>query len=111
MKADLLRQEFASRGIAAARAARDVLLLPVDVAIDLVNRAALEGVPIRRLGAVPVEPGLADAPPPAEQVVDFSADVAAGHGCWEAAEAFVRNLRGRAVAFEVDLGSDPIEAV
>lgn len=109
MKADLLRQEFAARGIAAARAARDVLLLPVDVAIDLVNRAAMEGVPIRRMGAIPLQPGLADAPP--TEVVDYTADVAAGHGCWEAAEEFVRKLRDRGLVFEVDLGSDPIEAV
>ena len=102
MKADLLKQEFADERVAAPD---DRLLLDGGDALALVSRAAEEGVPIVSVSGVRVEGGHP------EHAADFSSAVAEGHGCWQEAEAFVREHRGRGVAFELALGGDPIEAV
>ena len=105
MKADLLEEEFRPRAV--DERARALLLRPAD-AIELVNRAADEGVPILAVQ------GLADAPPrrPAdEDTADFTPSVGQGHGCWEAADAFIRQRSGRGLVFSIALGDDPIQAV
>jgi hypothetical protein len=106
MKAELLDLEFKPRGIEYSTGR--VLLLPVD-AIALVNRAADEGVPILSVDAfhvntAPVESRL-------EHFIDFSEAAKQGHGCWEEADAFIRERSDLGFLFEIALGGDPIEAV
>ena len=97
MKADLLEEEFRPRAV--DERARALLLRPDD-AIELVNRAADEGVPILPVRR-PVE----------EDTADFTPSVGQGHGCWEAADAFIRQRSGRGLVFSIALGDDPIQAV
>ena len=105
MKADLLEQEFRPRAV--DERARPLRLRPDD-AIELVNRAADEGVPIVRVA------GLADVAPAdssSEHHADFSPAVSQGHGCWEAADDFIRRRSDRGLVFEIVLGDDPIQVV
>lgn len=106
MKADRLMDEFRAHVGAADDA---TLLLPMADAVELVNRAADEGVPILRI--VGVEP--ADVQPKAspEHIADFRHDVEEGHGCWEAAEAFIRRHSALPLLFDVALGDDPLQIV
>ena len=103
MKAELLRREFASDAVPSADGR--LLLDPGDT-LALISRATEEGVPILAVRGV-TDRGAAAAHEPA----DYALAVADGHGCWADADAFVRAHRARAAAFEVTLGSDPIEAV
>lgn len=106
MKADMLEEEFRPRTV--DERARLLLLRPDD-AIDLVNRAADEGVPIVRVQ------GLADVAPQSERELadgaDFSPAVGQGHGCWEAADRFIRTRSDRGLVFSIILGDDPIQVV
>jgi hypothetical protein len=106
MKADMLEREFASRAVGYESGL--LLLRPAD-AIELVNRAADEGVPI--LGIEGTEASARAAQAPLKQLADYSAAVAEGHGCWEEAETFIRGRGDRGFVLEVRLGDDPIEAV
>ena len=105
MKAELLHEEFAPRSLATEA---DHLLLRAADAVDLVSRAAEEGVPIVRVHRADL-PGGGDVA--LERVADFSAAVAEGHGCWDEAEHVIRSQQEREVAFELTLGDDPIEVV
>lgn len=107
MKADRLRREFAPERVPSAG---DRLLFEPAVALDLIDRASEEGVPVIRVNGF--DPGAARADAPEEQhVADFSRAVAQGHGCWADAEAFVRARHDPALVFEIVLGDDPVEAV
>jgi len=106
MKAVRLQQEFASRGVDHAGGP---LLLRAPDAVALVNRAAEEGVPIVGVDGLLVTPTSTQSP--IEQVIDFSARVAEGHGCWQEAESFIRERASTGLVFELTLGDDPIEAV
>ena len=106
MKAELLEEEFRPRGAAPESS---LLLLRAADAVELVDRAAEEGVPILgidgfRLSAQGLEPAL-------DHIADYSAAVADGHGCWEAADAFIRARSDASLVFELTLGDDPVEAV
>jgi hypothetical protein len=106
VKADLLVREFADR-IVQPNDGR-LVLQPAD-AIELVDRAAEEGVPIVRVaGARATEAPVALA---IEREADFSPQVRAGHGCWQDADAFIRERSGLGLVFELMLGDDPVEAV
>ena len=104
MKADLLREEFASDAVPDADGR--LLLDPGDT-LALISRATEEGVPILAVRGVADATGTGGTP----EAVDFAAAVAEGHGCWADADAFVRAHRDRGLVFEVALGGDPIEAV
>lgn len=106
MKAERLEKEFASRSVP-HRAG--LLLFQPDDAIDLVRTAADEGVPILGLDGFRVTKSTTESPP--EHLADYSDRVAAGHGCWQEAEAFIRERQEAGLLFEVTLGDDPIEAV
>ena len=106
VKAEELKDEFRDRG----RAAHDgALLLWSTDAVDLVNRAADEGVPILAISLV------APAGKPAEAALDdradYSEEVSGGHGCWEAADAFIRRRGELGLLFRIDLGDDPLQIV
>lgn len=106
MKAEHLEKEFASRSVP-HRAG--LLLFQPDDAIDLVRTAADEGVPILGLDGFRVTKSTTESP--LEHLADYSDRVAAGHGCWQEAEAFIRERQEAGLLFEVTLGDDPIEAV
>ena len=105
MKAQRLEKEFRQR---ASNGNQGRLLLRAADAIELVSRAAEEGVPILGVSA-------GDAPSGGKDVstdrADYSAAVSQGHGCWAEAEAFIREKSSKAFQFEVVLGDDPVEAV
>ena len=104
MKADLLQQEFEPR-----RLPLDThrLFLVADDALDLIDRASEEGVPIVSVNVVQLHADRAEPDAPA----DFSAGVAGGHGCWTDAEDFIRSRSATPTAFELTLGDDPLEVV
>ena len=108
VKAGLLKEEFRGRGRAAADG---VLLLWSTDAIDLVNRAADEGVPILRITCVAPAGGDPSREAAAEHRADYTREVCDGHGCWEAAEAFVRRRGELGLLFRIELGDDPLEIV
>jgi hypothetical protein len=106
MKAKRLEAEFSSHN---TRPGYSLLLLRAHDAIALVSRAAEEGVPILGVdGFLLSEQGVQ---PSMEHSVDYSPSVSAGHGCWQAAETFIRKHRDVMSAFEVTLGDDPLEVV
>ena len=106
VKADQLKEEFRDRGRIGSDGS---LLLWSTDAVDLVNRAADEGVPILAISVV------APAGKPADAALDHRADyrheVSDGHGCWEAADAFVRRRGELGLLFRIDLGDDPLQIV
>lgn len=102
----MLHDEFAPRRVPQGD---DRFLLESDDALDLVDRATEEGVPIVSVNALPLRTN--QSPASDVLVADFSRAVAVGHGCWTDAEAFIRARGEREVLFEVTLGDDPIEAV
>lgn len=106
VKAARLEKEFRDQG----RLGRDgALLLWSTGASELVNRAADEGVPIVRITAV-APAGV--APETArDHRADFSREVGDGHGCWEAADAFIRRRGELGLLFNIELGDDPLEIV
>ena len=106
VKADLLKQEFTERGRSGADGA---LLLWSTDAIDLVNRAADEGVPILAITLVAPAGRAADAA--LDHRADYSHEVSDGHGCWEAADAFIRRRGELGLLFRVELGDDPLQIV
>lgn len=106
MKAQRLEREFAPKNL---RPGFALLLLRADDALALVDRAAEEGVPILALDGFLVTGD--EVQPSLENSADFSRFVAEGHGGWQQAAAFIRDRRDRVPAFEVTLGSDPVEAV
>jgi hypothetical protein len=106
MKADLLEQEFAALAVHPDYGA---LLLEPPVALRLITRASEEGVPI--LGVDGFDASDVSSDTPDEHTIDFSAEVAGGHGCWSEAEAFIRARDGLGLLFEVVLGDDPVESV
>jgi hypothetical protein len=106
VKADFLEREFAPRRVPSSGGS--LLLRPAD-AIALVQRAADEGVSILGLDGMHVTEK--ETSSPLEHLVDFSQGVAAGHGCWAEAEAFIRARQHTGLVFEVTLGPDPLEAV
>lgn len=107
MKARSLETEFRPRAVKYSGGSL-LLLKPAD-AIDLINRAADEGVPILGVdGFLLNERGTQS---PLEHLADYSDAVGEGHGCWQNAEQFVRERADNGLLFEVVLGSDPIEAV
>ena len=109
MKAELLEREFAPRRVPNA----DGFLLRSADALELIDRAAEEGVPIVAIDGVRVSADRADVPVASapERLADFSSAVAEGHGCWDHADAFVRERSSRGLVFGVTLGGDPVEAV
>ena len=106
VKAERLREEFAPRGVPHPGG---LLLLRAPDAIDLVNRAAEEGVPILGVDGFVVTPTSTESP--VEHIADYSDAVALGHGCWQEAESFVQARAETELAFELTLGDDPVEAV
>jgi hypothetical protein len=106
MKADRLEKQFAARSLPYRSG---LLLFRAADAIDLVRSAADEGVPILGLDGLRVTESTAESP--LEHLADYSRRVADGHGCWQEAEAFIRERQQADLLFEVTLGSDPIEAV
>jgi len=42
---------------------------------------------------------------------DFSSPVREGHGCWQGADAFIRERSGLGLVFDLTLGDDPLEIV
>jgi hypothetical protein len=111
MKAERLELEFADRAV---RHDGSLLLLRPADALELVSRAAEEGVPVvgvdgrRASGASPDSPREHRR---REHFADFAPDVAVGHGCWQAADAFIRARGELGLVFGLTLGDDPIEAV
>jgi hypothetical protein len=106
VKAERLEREFAPRGVANRGG---LLLFHLADAVALVQRAADEGVPILGVRGFLSSEDATVSPP--EQVADFSQAVAEGHGCWQAAEAFIRARDERGRVFSLTLGDDPVEAV
>jgi hypothetical protein len=106
VKADLLAREFEERN---ARPTDGRLLLQAADAIALIDRAAEEGVPIVRISGVAVAAHFVESS--REHEVDFSPRVLEGHGCWQEADAFIRERSELGLAFELTLGDDPVEAV
>jgi len=106
MKADRLLNEFSTRRVSPPDAP---LRLDADDALELVDHATEEGVPIVAI-AVFREPDVGARARP-DDAADFSSGVAEGHGCWDVAEAFIQERRHLGVAFQLALGVDPIEAV
>jgi hypothetical protein len=103
VKAARLKEEFRARGRAGAGGA---LLLWSTDALELVDRAADEGVPIVRITcSTPTGGAVAD------QCADFTREVCDGHGCWEAADAFIRRRGELGMLFNIELGDDPLEIV
>lgn len=106
MKADLIEREFAPRGV---KNSAGLLLLRAIDAIELVNQAADEGVPI--IGVEGFRVTTAGTESPAEHIADYSTLVAQGHGCWQDAEKFIRERTDSDLVFEIVLGDDPLEIV
>src|SRR3954469_12588566 len=102
MKADLLAREFADRIVRPGNG--QLLLKPAD-AVALVDRAAEEGVPIVRVAGAPA--GDRSVELPVAREADYSARVREGHGCWQDADAFIRERSGLGLVFELTLGDDP----
>ena len=103
MKAERLEREFADRAVRLPGAS--LLLRPAD-AIDLISRAADEGVPI--VGIDGVRSG---GDSRLDHLADFSSQVADGHGCWQEADTFIRARKDDGLVFGLTLGDDPVEAV
>ncbi len=106
MKAEILEREFRSRSAAPSET---LLLLAGADALALIDRAAEEGVPI--VGIHGFRVGGGEAEPDRDQIADYSAAVAEGHGCWEDAETFIRARSDTDLVFELTLGDDPVEVV
>lgn len=104
MKADDLEAEFAGRAVPDSGG---LLLLRATDALALVSRASDEGVPV--LGVDGYAKQGAEALP--DDIADYAASVAQGHGCWQQAEAFIRERGRRDMLFEVTLGDDPVQIV
>lgn len=105
MKAERLEREFAPRGVRH----QGMLFLRPDDAIDLVRCSADEGVPIVAIEGLRAGDG--DREVPLEHLADYSRRVAEGYGCWQEAEAFIRERAGDGLLFDLRLGDDPVEAV
>ena len=73
------------------------------------NRAAEEGVPIVGIDGPRVSESSTESP--LEQITEFAAAVAQGHGCWQDAEAVIRGRSAPGLVFALALGDDPVEAV
>ena len=106
VKADVLTREFADRVV---QPNEGRLLLRSSDAIELVERAAEEGVPIVRVARVLATDSAVELPMVRE--ADFSSSVREGHGCWQGAEEFIRERSGLGLVFELTLGDDPLEIV
>jgi hypothetical protein len=106
VKAERLEAEFRSRAISYPGRS---LLLEASDAIALVRRAAEEGVPILGVNCLIVSADRTEEP--IDQIADYSAAVAQGHGCWEEAEAHIIARRNGPYVFALALGGDPVEAV
>ena len=106
VKAELLKEEFRERG---RTGTDDSLLLWSTDAVDLVNRAADEGVPILAINVVAPAGKSADAA--LDHRADYRHEVSDGHGCWEAADAFIRRRGELGLLFRIDLGDDPLQIV
>ena len=106
MKAERLYAQFRSRGVPSQEG---VLLLQAADALDLIEEAGDEGVPVVGVDGMRVAADATESP--LDQVADFSARVAEGHGCWAEAEAFIRERADQGLAFEITLGDDPLEVV
>ena len=106
VKADQLQEEFRARGRSASDGA---LLLWSTDAVDLVNRAADEGVPILSISVIAPTGKSADAA--LDHRADYRHEVSDGHGCWESADAFIRRRGELGLLFRVELGDDPLQIV
>ena len=106
VKADELKEEFRERGRAGSDGS---LLLWSTDAVDLVNRAADEGVPILAISVIAPAGKSADAA--LDHRADYRHEVSDGHGCWEAADAFIRRRGELGLLFRIDLGDDPLQIV
>ena len=106
VKADQLKEEFRERG---RTGSDDSLLLWSTDAVDLVNRAADEGVPILAINVIAPTGKSADAA--LDHRADYRHEVSDGHGCWEAADAFIRRRGELGLLFRIDLGDDPLQIV
>lgn len=106
VKADQLKEEFRERG---RTGSDDSLLLWSTDAVDLVNRAADEGVPILAINVIAPTGKSADAA--LDHRADYRHEVNDGHGCWEAADAFIRRRGELGLLFRIDLGDDPLQIV
>ena len=106
VKADQLKEEFRERGRAGSDGS---LLLWSTDAVDLVNRAADEGVPILAISVIAPAGKAADAA--LDHRADYRHEVSDGHGCWEAADAFIRRRGELGLLFRIELGDDPLQIV
>lgn len=106
VKAGQLKAEFRDRGRIGSDGA---LLLWSTDALDLVNHAADEGVPILTISAVAPAGKAADAA--LDHRADYRQEVSGGHGCWEAADAFIRRRGELGLLFRIELGDDPLQIV
>jgi hypothetical protein len=102
MKAERLEREFAARGVPDSGSL--LLLRPLD-ALALVRRASDEGVPILGVDGFYLTDEGTEAP--LDHIADLSSGVTVDCGCWEAAEAFIRERGDLGMLFELTLGSDP----
>lgn len=106
VKAEQLTEEFRGRG----RVGNDgSLLLWSNDAVDLVNRAADEGVPI--LSIAVVAPAAKGSEAALDHRADYRREVSDGHGCWESADAFIRRRGELGLLFRIELGDDPLQIV
>ena len=106
MKAKRLELEFSPRNL---RSEGGILILPPADAIELVDRAADEGVPILGIDGFRID--VRGVQPSLEHSVDYSPQVRDGRGCWEDASGFIREHASEMSGFEIVLGNDPIEVV
>jgi pyruvate kinase len=106
MKAEKLYAQFRARSIPSRGG---LLLLTATDALELLEEAADEGVPVLGVDGMRVTAQATESP--LEHAADYSARVAEGHGCWVEAEAFIRERATQGLAFEVTLGDDPLEVV
>ena len=106
VKAELLIGEFRDRGRIGSD---DSLLLWSNDAVDLVNRAADEGVPILAISVIAPAGKASDAA--LDHRADYRHEVSDGHGCWEAADAFIRRRGELGFLFKIELGDDPLQIV
>ena len=103
MNASALESEFESRAV---RYAGGLLLLVASDAIELIDRARSERIPV--LGVDGLKVGENETVSPLEHIADYSSLVRRGDGCWDAARAFITSRDGLGLVFEVVLG-EPLE--
>ena len=102
MNADDLEREFEARAVPYSGG---LLLLNAADAILLVQHAEAARIPILGVDCFLISPGATESP--IEHILNCSAAVSRGHGCWRAATGHIEERRHLGMVFEVVLG-DPL---